>query len=106
MSLSEHEKKQFELLTADLTLDDPSVLKMMAKKDRLTEMSYMPLPSPRATLMTLVVMSACVFVGSILTHNLILFNANCMLCVLLMVVVLFSPADKFMAAKRKTAASE
>jgi hypothetical protein len=43
MSLSEHEKTQFELLTADLVFDNTD-LKMMAKRERATAMSYFNLP--------------------------------------------------------------
>lgn len=100
MSLSARERIQFELLTADLALDD-SDLKKMAKRERLTVMSYMPLPSPRTILMALVVMTVCAFVASILTHNAILYIVNSALSVILTAVVLFSPADKFFTFYRK-----
>jgi hypothetical protein len=43
MPLSEHEKTQFELLTADLTGDDSS-LKKMTKREKATAMRYFSLP--------------------------------------------------------------
>lgn len=101
MSLSEHEKTQFELLTAGLTFDD-SDLKTMEKRERATAMSYVALPSPRTILMALVVMNACAFILSIVTRNVILINVNCAFSVLLTAVVLFSPADKFFTFNRKT----
>lgn len=101
MSLSEHEKMQFERLTAGLTFDD-SDLKTMRKRERATAMSYVALPSPRTILMALVVMTACAFVASILTRNVILITVSCAFSALLTVVVLLSPADKFITLNRKT----
>jgi hypothetical protein len=45
MSLSEYENAQFQTLTADFTIDDPSVLKKMGKRDKATAMSFVALPS-------------------------------------------------------------
>lgn len=100
MSLSEHEKTQFELLTAGLTFDD-SDLKTMEKRERATAMSYAALPSPRTIFMVLGVMNACAFVLSLITRNVILINVNCAFSVLLTAVVLLSPADKLITFNRK-----
>ena len=69
MSLSAHEKTQFELLTAGLELGDPSVLKKMARKDRATAMHYVPLPSRSAVMLFIVLINFCVFAGSVLANN-------------------------------------
>lgn len=43
MSLSEHEKTQFELLTTGLAFDDSDLKKMM-KREQATAMSFVALP--------------------------------------------------------------
>ena len=69
MSLSAHEKTQFERLTAGLELGDPSVLKKMARKDTATAMHYVPLPSRSAIMLAVVLINFCVFAGSVLANN-------------------------------------
>ena len=44
MSLSEHEKTEFERITAGLSLGDPAVLKKMTKRERATAMSHFAIP--------------------------------------------------------------
>lgn len=69
MSLSAHEKTQFERLTAGLELGEPSILKKMARKDKATAMHYVPLPSRSAVMLFIVLINFCVFAGSVLANN-------------------------------------
>jgi hypothetical protein len=58
MPLSEYEKAQFELLTADLGLDD-SDLKEMTKRERAITMSYVALSRTRWSREIVAVMMLC-----------------------------------------------
>lgn len=102
MSLSEHEKTQFELLTAGLALDD-SDLKEMARRDRATAMSYvaLPLPSSNTVLMALIFINVFAFLASVLTHNAIMTNATGALGVLLTVAVVVGSLNGTGAANHK-----
>lgn len=44
MALSEYDKAQFESLTADFAIEDATALKIMEKRDKASEMSFVPLP--------------------------------------------------------------
>jgi hypothetical protein len=105
MSLSEHEKIQFELLTANLALDD-SDLEKMAKRERATAMSYAALPNANTLLMTLAFINVYFFVSGVLTHNVTLTNVTGMLGMLLTMAIVLNSAKGNSRAYGKQRAGE
>lgn len=101
MSLSAHEKTQFERLTAGLELGDRTVLKKMARKDKATVMSYMPLPSRNTVLLVLAIINAFAFCGGVLTRNPLLTNIAGVFGVLLTASIVLNSANGSTAANHK-----
>jgi hypothetical protein len=109
MSLSEHEKLQFERLTTGLDLGDALALKKMAKIEKETAMSYMAFPGRNMILMVLALIGMIVSsVGLIaqsterITDNGILLIAFGASSLLLITTVFGSTREKPSAANRNT----
>jgi hypothetical protein len=90
MPLSAHERTQFERLTANLELGDSAALRKMRKKDRATAMSYFALPSRNTVLLMMIVLDVFVFVGSVLTRNVMLTNVSGVFGILLTAAVVLN----------------
>lgn len=100
MSLTAHERKEFERLTADIEFSNPD-LKKMVKRERATTMSYVALPSRNTILMALVLINVCFFVSGVLTHNVSMTNVAGVFGILLLAAVVLNSVNGSPVVNRK-----
>ena len=105
MSLSEHEKNQFERLAADIQFDD-SDMKEMAKKDKATAMGYSAWPSMSKILSVFGLIAMMVTVGGSVTGNGILIAVAGVASVFLLGGSMICSEKELAAAYHKTETRE